>query len=134
MVMWCLRDGWLYTGDLASQDEDGYVFIQGRCQETINVGGFKVYPREVEQTLRDCAAFGVPDERLGQVVPAWVIPAPGCAPDEQALRAYCALQLAHYKTPRRIAITEALPRTAVGKLARKELKLVGAMIAPRSVT
>jgi len=135
-----LRDGWLYTGDLASQDEDGYVFIQGRCQETINVGGFKVYPLEVEQTLRecasvgDCAAFGVPDERLGQVVHAWVTPAPGCTPDEQALRAYCTSQLAHYKTPRRIAITEALPRTAVGKLARKELKPVGAVIAPRSAT
>jgi long-chain acyl-CoA synthetase len=127
-----LRDGWLYTGDLARQDADGYVFIQGRCQETINVGGFKVYPLEVEQTLRecpsvgDCAVLGVDDERLGQVIHAWVTPAPGQIPDPEALRAYCASQLAHYKTPKRIAITATLPRTAVGKLARKELKPVGA--------
>lgn len=126
-----LRDGWLYTGDLARQDEDGYIFIQGRRQEAINVGGFKVYPLEVEQTLRecpsvgDCAAFGVDDERLGQVIHAWVIPAAGQTPDPEALRAYCASQLAYYKTPKRIAITAALPRTAVGKLARKELKPVG---------
>jgi len=127
-----LRDGWLYTGDLARQDDEGYVFIQGRRQETINVGGFKVYPLEVEHTLRecpsvgDCAAFGVDDERLGQVIHAWIVPATGQVPDPEALRAYCASQLAHYKTPKRIAIAAALPRTAIGKLARKELKPVDA--------
>lgn len=126
-----LRDGWLYTGDLARRDEDGYVFIQGRRQETINVGGFKVYPLEIEQTLRECesvgecGAFGVTDERLGQVIHAWVTPAPGHMPDAEELRAYCASRLAHYKTPKRIGIAEALPRTSIGKLARKELKPVG---------
>lgn len=127
-----LRDGWLYTGDLARKDEDGYVFIQGRRQEAINVGGFKVYPLEVEQTLRECASvdgcavFGVADERLGQVIHAWVTPARGQEPDPQALRAYCRSRLAHYKTPKCIGITDALPRTPVGKLARNELKPVGA--------
>lgn len=125
-----LRDGWLHTGDLARMDAQGYVFIQGRRQESINVGGFKVYPLEIEQTLRECAsvgecaAFGVADERLGQVVHAWVTPAPGQQPDVEALRAHCASRLAHYKTPRRIGITDALPRTPIGKLARKELQPV----------
>ena len=102
----------------------------------MNVGGFKVYPLEVEQTLRECAnvgecaAFGVPDERLGQVIHAWVTPAPGQTVDAEALRKYCATRLAHYKTPKRIGITDALPRTPIGKLARKELKPVGADGAP----
>ncbi len=127
-----LKDGWLYTGDLARSDAQGYVFIQGRRQENINVGGFKVYPLEIEQTLRECAsvgecaAFGVADERLGQVVHAWVTPAAGQILDADALRAHCASRLAHYKTPKRIGITDALPRTSIGKLARKELKPVGA--------
>lgn len=131
-----IREGWLYTGDLACKDGDGYVFIQGRRQETINVGGFKVYPLEVEQTLRECAsvgecaAFGVADARLGQVIHAWVVPAPGQVPDADELRAYCASRLAHYKAPRRIGIAAALPRTSIGKLARKELKPVGADAAP----
>lgn len=118
-----IREGWLYTGDLACKDGDGYVFIQGRRQETINVGGFKVYPLEVEQTLRECAsvgecaAFGVADERPGQVIHAWVTPAPG-RPDADELRAYCASRLAHYKTPRRIGIAAALPRTSIGKSLR----------------
>ncbi|MET4577920.1 class I adenylate-forming enzyme family protein [Ottowia thiooxydans] len=126
-----LRDGWLHTGDLATKDEDGYVFIRGRHQETINVGGFKVYPIEVEQVLRECesvgecGAFGVIDERLGAVVHAWVTPAPGHLLDAEELRTYCASRLAHYKVPKRIGITTALPRTPIGKLARKELKPVG---------
>ncbi len=127
-----LRAGWLHTGDLARQDEDGYVFIQGRLHEAINVGGFKVYPLEIEQTLRECeavaecAAFAVPDERLGQVVHAWVTPAAGQAPDPQVLRTHCAQRLAHYKVPRRIGVAERLPRTSVGKLARNLLDPVGA--------
>lgn len=131
-----LRNGWLHTGDLARMDAQGYVFIQGRRQETINVGGFKVYPLEIEQTLRECAsvgecaAFGVADERLGQVVHAWVTPAPDQAPDADALRSHCAARLAHYKTPRRIGITDALPRTPIGKLARKELQPVGTTASP----
>lgn len=131
-----LRDGWLYTGDLAVMDDEGYVSIQGRRHEAINVGGFKVYPLEVEQTLRECAsvgecaAFGVDNDRLGQVIHAWITPAPGHTPDIEALQAHCAARLAHYKTPKRIGITDALPRTPIGKLARKELKPVAAAHAP----
>jgi len=135
-----LRGGWLHTGDLAVLDEDGYVFIQGRLSEAINVGGFKVYPLEVEQTLRECeavaecAAFGVPDERLGEVVHAWVTPAPGRTLDLQALRERLASRLAPYKVPRRIGIAEQLPRTSVGKLARNQLTPVGPETVPPSTT
>ncbi|QHE83414.1 class I adenylate-forming enzyme family protein [Hydrogenophaga sp. BPS33] len=126
-----LRAGWLHTGDLARLDEDGFVYIQGRLSEAINVGGFKVYPLEVEQTLRECeavaecAAFAVPDERLGQVVHVWVTAATGHVPQPQALRDHCAARLAHYKVPRRIGVTQHLPRTGVGKLARNQLTPVG---------
>lgn len=125
-----LRDGWLYTGDVASIDADGYVRIHGRRHETINVGGFKVYPAEIEQALRsfdgvgEAAAFGVADARLGQVVHAWVTSTAGHALDLDRLRAHCATQLAGYKVPRQIGVAEALPRTSIGKLARKALQPV----------
>lgn len=125
-----LRDGWLYTGDVALRDDEGYVYIQGRKHDTINVAGFKVYPIEVEQVLLsqpevgEAAAFGAPDERMGQVVHAWVTPAPGHRPDVQRLLDHCAAQLAAYKVPRRVGIVERLPRTSVGKLARNTLEPV----------
>ncbi|WP_161993230.1 class I adenylate-forming enzyme family protein [Lacisediminimonas profundi] len=125
-----LRDGWLYTGDVARRDEDGYVFILGRRDDVINVSGFKVYPGEVERALLshpevgEAAAFGVPDERAGRAVHAWVTPAPGTKPDEIMLRRHCEKLLAGYKVPRRIGIAERLPRTSVGKLARNELAAV----------
>lgn len=125
-----LRDGWLYTGDVALQDAEGYVYIQGRKQDTINVAGFKVYPSEVEQVLLsqpevgEAAVFGAPDERMGQVVHAWVTPAPGHLPDVQRLLDHCAAQLAGYKVPRRIGVVDRLPRTSVGKLPRNTLQPV----------
>lgn len=130
-----LRDGWLYTGDVASVDADGYVRIHGRKHETINVGGFKVYPAEVEQALRsfdgvgEAAAFGVADARLGQVVHAWVTPTAARLLDLSQLRAHCASQLAAYKVPRNIGVAEALPRTTIGKLARDALQPVPIDIA-----
>lgn len=125
-----LRDGWLYTGDIALTDDEGYVYIQGRKHDTINVAGFKVYPSEVEQVLLarpevgEAAAFGAPDERMGQVVHAWVTPASGHQPDVQRLLDHCVSQLAAYKVPRRIGVVERLPRTSVGKLARDTLEPV----------
>jgi len=127
-----LRDGWLYTGDVGMLDEDGYLHIQGRRHDTINVGGFKVYPLEVEQVLMarpevaEAAAFGAPDARLGQVVHAWVTAASGQRLDVHALLAHCAAHLAAYKVPRRIGTAEALPRTSIGKLARGALPPVPA--------
>ncbi|RIJ06266.1 hypothetical protein DXK93_00395 [Achromobacter sp. K91] len=122
-----LREGWFYTGDVAILDDEGYLHLRGRRHDCINVGGFKVYPLEVEQVLLsrpevgEAAAFGVADERLGQVVHAWVTPAPGQRLDMAALQAHCAAHLAGYKVPRRIGATAALPRTSIGKLARSAL-------------
>lgn len=113
-------------------DADGYLHLQGRRHDCINVGGFKVYPLEVEQVLLsrpevgEAAAFGVLDERLGQVVHAWVTPAPGQRLDLDALQAHCAAHLAGYKVPRRIGAAGALPRTSIGKLARNALEPVSA--------
>lgn len=127
-----LREGWFYTGDVAMLDDEGYLHLQGRRHDCINVGGFKVYPLEVEQVLLsrpevgEAAAFGVPDERLGQVVHAWVTAAPGQRLDAAALQAHCTAHLAGYKVPRRIGAMDALPRTSIGKLARGALPPVAA--------
>ena len=128
-----MRDGWLLTGDIASIDADGYVFIKGRKHDTINVGGFNVYPREVEEVLLshpdvvDAAAFGVQHPRYGQVVEAWVVARAAAAPRADTLLAYCATQLARYKVPHAIGFTASLPKTSVGKLARGELQAVPAV-------
>ena len=125
-----LREGWLHTGDIAERDEDGYVFIKARKHDTINVGGFKVYPREVEEVLlasddvAEAAVFGVTDARLGEVVQAWVVPRAGCAVDPDALVALCRERMIGYKVPRAIGVTGAIPRTSVGKLARTALQPV----------
>jgi long-chain acyl-CoA synthetase len=127
-----LRDGWMHTGDIAYIDADGYVFIKGRKYDTINVGGFNVYPREVEDVLLshpdvlDAAVFGVADPHYGQVVHAWVIARPGVGPDVQSLLDHCASQLVRYKIPRAIGFTASLPKTSVGKLSRRELQPVPA--------
>ncbi|RJG02086.1 AMP-binding protein [Noviherbaspirillum sedimenti] len=127
-----LRDGWMHTGDIACMDEDGYVFIKGRKHDTINVGGFNVYPREIEEVLlshpsvREAAAFGVPHPRYGQVVHAWVVADPGAAPLVEALLNHCAAQLVRYKIPHAIGFAPGLPKTGVGKLARGELRAVPA--------
>lgn len=122
-----LREGWFHTGDVALIDEEGYVHIQGRQHDTINVAGFKVYPAEIEQVLLswpevgEAAAFAAPDARMGQVVHAWVTAAAGRRVDVDRLLAHCAAQLAGYKVPRAIGVRERLPRTSVGKLARQAL-------------
>jgi long-chain acyl-CoA synthetase len=127
-----LREGWLYTGDIACLDRDGYVFIKGRRHDTINVGGFNVFPREVEEVLlshadvTDAAVFAAPDAHYGQVVHAWVIARPGSEPTVQSLLAHCASRLVRYKVPRAIGFTSALPKTSIGKLARRELTPVRA--------
>ncbi len=125
-----LRDGWLYSGDIAVIDDDGYVFIKGRKFDTVNVGGFNVYPREIDDVLMthpdvaDAASFAVADPHYGQVVHAWVVPRPGAEPAAHALIDYCASQMVRYKVPRAIGFIDALPKTSVGKLARRELRAV----------
>lgn len=123
-----LRGGLLHTGDLGSIDEQGRVFVRGRGSERILRGGANVHPLEIERVLerhesvRGAAVFGVPDERLGERVAAAVELAPEALPvDGAALRAWVGTRLARYKVPERILVLPALPRTALGKVRKREL-------------
>ncbi|MGE5072311.1 MAG: long-chain-fatty-acid--CoA ligase [Anaerolineae bacterium] len=122
-----LRDGWLYTGDIGYQDEDGYVFIVDRKKDLIKPGGFQVWPRDVEEVIASHPAVaevcvgGVPDARSGEAVKAWVVVRGGEVLSEDALRAYCHEKLAAYKVPKFIEFREVLPKSPVGKILRREL-------------
>ena len=120
-----VTDGWLHTGDLARQDAQGYIFCTGRLSDTINRGGEKFGPVEVEEALRthaavrDVAVAGIDDEELGQRVGAAVV---ACAPvtlDE--LRSHCRESIAYFKLPERLVIVEDIPYTSTGKINRREL-------------
>ncbi len=120
-------DGWLRTGDLARIDDDGFVWIEGRVSAMINRGGLKVFPDEVEERLRahdaivDVAVAGVPDERLGEVPWAYIVPTAGRTIDAEALRAWCRERMAPYKIPVGVTLVDALPRNEIGKVLRNRL-------------
>ncbi len=123
-------DAWFRTGDLGAVDADGYVSIVGRAKELIITGGFNVYPREVDDVLADhpavaeVAVAGIGSEEWGEEVVAWVVPAEGLdCPSIQELRAFARDALASYKLPRRVVAVSALPRNALGKVMRHELRL-----------
>ena len=122
-----LVDGWLHTGDVAVVDDDGYLSLVDRIKDLVIVSGFNVYPAEVEDALAshdavaEVAVAGVPDDRTGEAVAAWVVAAPGMAIDPDALRAHAATRLARYKVPSRVTVVDALPRSAVGKVLRRDL-------------
>jgi acyl-CoA synthetase (AMP-forming)/AMP-acid ligase II len=126
-----LRDGWLHTGDGGRMDDDGYLFIADRLKDMVISGGENVYPAEVEAALRshplvnDAAVIGVPDARWGEAVHAVIVPR-GRVDDTAALReqliAHCRTRLAGYKCPRSIALTDALPLSAAGKVLKAQLR------------
>lgn len=122
-----LRNGWLRTGDMARMDEEGFFFIVDRKKEMINVGGLKVYPREVEEVLyrhpaiQEAAAVGVPDPVRGEVVKAFVVLKPGMRATAEELIAHCRAELAPYKVPRSVEFREALPKSLIGKILRRPL-------------
>ncbi len=122
-----LRDGWLYTGDIAYMDEDGYFYIVDRKKELIKPGGFQVWPREVEEVLCDHPAVlevgvgGVPDPQSGEAVKAWVVLKPGQSATIEELKEFCKKDLAGYKVPKHIEFRDELPKTTVGKILRREL-------------
>jgi long-chain acyl-CoA synthetase len=122
-----IKDGWLYTGDLARMDEEGYFYIVDRKKDMVIVGGYNVYPREVEEVLYDhpeiveAAVLGVPDPYFGEAVAAYVVtknPALG----EEELREFCAAHLAKYKVPKTIEFLEELPKNTTGKILRRALR------------
>lgn len=123
-----LRNGWLYTGDLARMGDDGYFKIAGRKKELIISGGLNVYPSEVENVLSEhpsvaeCAVAGIPDRRYGEKVCAWVVPVPGKQISTEELRNFCRGKLAGYKIPKQVETCKELPVTFLGKIQRTELK------------
>ncbi len=123
-----LRGGWYHTGDLGRVDEDGFLYIVDRKDDMINTGAFKIYPREVEEVLythpavQDCVVVGVPEERLGQVPIAFVVPVQDARITADDLKAFCRDRIANYKVPRRFHFVAELPRTAQGKVIRRLLK------------
>jgi acyl-CoA synthetase (AMP-forming)/AMP-acid ligase II len=132
-----MDDGWLRTGDVGWIGEDGYVRIAGRAKDMVVVGGFNVYPAEVEHVLADhpavaeAAVVGIPDDRLGEVTAAFVVlsaaePAPG------TLVRWCQDRLANFKVPRHVWIVESLPRGAVGKVAKPDLRARAARMVTSS--
>jgi long-chain acyl-CoA synthetase len=122
-----LRDGWLFTGDVATMDEDGYFRIVDRRKELIKVSGVNVYPREVEEVLMahpavaEAAVVGIPHPVRGEVPKAFVVVKAGASVSEAELLAHCRANLASYKVPAEVEIRSELPRTFVGKVLRRLL-------------
>ncbi len=122
-----LRDGWLYTGDIARMDEDGYFFIVDRKKELIKPSGYQVWPREVEEVISENPAVlevgvaGIPDAYRGETVKAWVVLKPGETASVDDIRAWCKERMAAYKVPTQVEFREELPKTTVGKILRREL-------------
>jgi fatty-acyl-CoA synthase len=123
-----LRDGWFYTGELAEQDDEGFIRIVGRVKELVRTGGEWVAPTEVDQVLAthpaiaEVAVAGVPDDDWGEVLTAFVVLRPGAVLDVDDLRRHCTGRLTPYKHPRRLVVLDTLPRTkTTGQIQRRAL-------------
>lgn len=122
-----LRDGWLFTGDIARMDEDGYCYIVDRKKELIKPGGYQVWPREVEEVISEhpkvleVGVAGIPDPYRGETVKAWVVVKPGETMTEDEVKAWCKERLAKFKVPTHVEFRSELPKTTVGKVLRREL-------------
>ncbi len=122
-----LRNGWLYTGDVAKFDEEGYFAIVDRKKDMIIAGGYNIYPREVEEVLfehpkvMEAAVAGVPDAYRGETVKAYVILKPGETATAEEIIEFCRERMAKYKAPRMVEFRESLPKTMVGKVLRRVL-------------
>ena len=122
-----LRDGWLYTGDMARMDEEGFFYIVDRKKDMIIASGYNIYPREIEEVLfenskvQEAAAAGVPDAYRGETVKAYVVLKEGQTATEEELIDFCKARLAPYKVPKMIEVRDGLPKSAVGKLLRRKL-------------
>ena len=118
---------WLYTGDIARVDEDGYFYIVDRKKELIKPGGFQVWPREVEEAISDhpkvleVGVAGIPDPYRGETVKAWVVVKPGETLTVEEIRDFAKKKLAKYKVPSHVEFRDELPKTTVGKILRREL-------------
>ena len=122
------RAGWMHTGDLATMDDEGYVNIVGRSKDMIIRGGENVYPREIEEFLythpeiSDVAVIGVPDERYGEEIMAWVQVREGGSASEDEVREFCKSKIAHYKVPRYVWVVDEFPMTITGKVQKFKMR------------
>jgi long-chain acyl-CoA synthetase len=123
-----LKNGWIYTGDIAKMDEDGYFYIVDRKKDMIIAGGFNIYPRDVEEVLfehpkvQEAVVAGVPDPYRGETVKAFVVLKEGQEATVEEMIGYCKEKLAAYKVPKAIEFRKELPKTAVGKVLRRFLR------------
>ncbi|HWP47420.1 MAG TPA: long-chain fatty acid--CoA ligase [Candidatus Limnocylindrales bacterium] len=122
------EEGWFHTGDIVTMDKDGYVYIVDRTKDMINFGGFKVYPREVEEVLhkhpkvRDAAVVGIKDEVKGELVKAFIVPKEGEKLSPEEIIQFCRERIASYKIPRVVEFVDQIPRSASGKTLRRILR------------
>ena len=123
-----LKDGWLFTGDIAVADEDGYIFIVDRKKDMIIAGGFNIYPREVDEVLyrhpkvAEAVTVGIPDSYRGETVKAFVVLKPGENATDKDIINFCKEKLTAYKVPKLVEFRNTLPKSAVGKILRKILR------------
>ena len=123
-----IKDGWLYTGDIAVQDEDDYFFIVDRKKDMIIAGGFNIYPREIDEVLfqhpkvQEAVAVGIADKYRGETVKAYIVLKPGETATAEEIIAFCREKLAAYKTPKLVEFRTSLPKSAIGKVLRKILR------------
>ena len=120
---------WMHTGDLATMDADGYLNIVGRIKDMVIRGGENIYPREIEEFLYthpdivDVQVIGVPDERFGEELMAWIMMRPDAEPlTAEALAAFCSGKIAHYKIPRYVELVESFPMTVTGKIRKVQMR------------
>jgi long-chain acyl-CoA synthetase len=126
-----LKDGWLYTGDLAHTDSDGYLYIDGRSSDMIKSGANRISPKEIEEVIQELdsvlevAVVGVPDEMLGEIIKAFVVPKNDQNMDKKVIQRHCRQNLAIYKIPKSIEFISELPKTASGKIQKYQLQEKG---------
>ncbi|MDH4021333.1 MAG: AMP-binding protein, partial [Xanthomonadales bacterium] len=122
------KSGWMHTGDLAVIDEEGYCDIVGRVKDMIIRGGENIYPREIEEYLfqhpkiQEAAVFGIPDEKFGEAVVAWIRLNEGETADAEEIRQYCNEQIAYYKVPKHFVIVDEFPMTVTGKIQKFKMR------------
>jgi long-chain acyl-CoA synthetase len=123
-----LRGGWLHTGDMGYLDEEGYLYITDRKKDMIIKGGENIYPSEIESYLTEhpavleAAVIGVPDEKYGEDVMAFVVRRPGEPVTEAEIMTFCQTRVSRFKSPCRVRFVDALPKTLVGKVQKRELR------------
>jgi long-chain acyl-CoA synthetase len=123
-----LRDGWLYTGDIARMDDDGFLYIVDRKKDLIIASGYNIYPRDIEEVLyehpavQEAVVIGVPDAYRGETVKAFIVLKAGKSSSEKDIISYCKQNLAAYKIPSAVEFRQELPKTNVGKILRRALR------------